>query len=163
MDLHLRGKTALITGGSRGIGFAIANEFAAEGCNIILVSKSAENLAAAKREIDAKHRVSVTCVAADLGTPGEPARVGAIGRDIDILVNNAGAIPQGSIEGSLRGRVAMARVGRAYAVRAHGYITGSRGHDGVSRFGPGVLHEWDDRDHRRRVERLARRIQRGIR
>ena len=97
MDLHLRGKTALITGGSRGIGFAIANEFAAEGCNIILVSKSAENLAAARREIDAKHRVSVTCVAADLGTPGEPARVGAIGRDIDILVNNAGAIPQGSI------------------------------------------------------------------
>ena len=68
MDLHLRGKSALITGGSRGIGFAIANEFAAEGCNIILVSKSAENLAAAKREIDAKHRVNVTCVAADLGT-----------------------------------------------------------------------------------------------
>ncbi len=101
MDLNLRGKTALITGGSRGIGFAIANEFATEGCNIILVSKSAENLAAAKREIDAKHRVSVTCVEADLGTPGEPARVGAIGRDIDILVNNAGAIPQGSIEGSL--------------------------------------------------------------
>ena len=53
MDLNLRNKTVLITGGSKGIGLACAKEFAAEGCNLHLVSRSKEDLENAKKEIDA--------------------------------------------------------------------------------------------------------------
>mgnify|MGYP003694808539 CR=1 FL=1 len=48
MDLKLAGKTALITGGSKGIGRAAAEILAGEGCNVIIVSRSADALAAAK-------------------------------------------------------------------------------------------------------------------
>src|SRR4051794_17076180 len=66
MDLKLAGKTALITGGSKGIGRATAEIFAAEGCNVILVSRSAETLTAAKAAIAQKSNVRVDTVAADL-------------------------------------------------------------------------------------------------
>ena len=66
MDLKLAGKTALITGGSKGIGRATADVFAAEGCNVIIVSRSAERLAAAKSAIAQNTNVRVDTVAADL-------------------------------------------------------------------------------------------------
>jgi len=97
MDLNLRGRTAMITGGSRGIGFGVAKSLAAEGCNVTLVSKSAENLAHAKAALEAEFKVTVKTIAADLGLPGEAMRVGGQCADVDILVNNAGAIPQGSL------------------------------------------------------------------
>ena len=62
MDLKLAGKTALITGGSKGIGRATAEVFAAEGCNVIIVSRSAEALAAAKSAIAQKSNVRVDTV-----------------------------------------------------------------------------------------------------
>ena len=62
MDLRLAGKTALITGGSKGIGRATAEVFAAEGCNVIIVSRSAEALAAAKSAIVQKANVRVDTV-----------------------------------------------------------------------------------------------------
>ena len=54
MDLKLAGKTALITGGSKGIGRAAADILAGEGCNVIIVSRSADALAAAKSAIAQK-------------------------------------------------------------------------------------------------------------
>ena len=51
MDLNLRNKTVLITGGSKGIGLACAKEFAAEGCNLHLVSRTKEDLENSKKEI----------------------------------------------------------------------------------------------------------------
>ena len=51
MDLNLRNKTVLITGGSKGIGLACAKEFAAEGCNLHLVSRTKQDLENAKKEI----------------------------------------------------------------------------------------------------------------
>ena len=71
MDLKLAGKTALITGGSKGIGRATAEIFAAEGCNVIIVSRSAEALAAAKSAIAQKSNVRVDTVAADLSDSRE--------------------------------------------------------------------------------------------
>src|ERR1043166_5932551 len=97
MDLKLAGKTALITGGSKGIGRATAEIFAAEGCNVIIVSRTAETLAVAKSAIAQKSNVRVDTVAADLS---DSKNVDQLAKDfpgIDILVNNAGAIPGGSL------------------------------------------------------------------
>jgi 3-oxoacyl-[acyl-carrier protein] reductase len=97
MDLKLGGKTALITGGSKGIGHATAEIFAAEGCNVIIVSRSAESLAAAKTAIAQKSNVRVDTVAADLSDSANVDQLARDFPDIDILVNNAGAIPGGTL------------------------------------------------------------------
>jgi NAD(P)-dependent dehydrogenase (short-subunit alcohol dehydrogenase family) len=97
MDLKLGGKTALITGGSKGIGRATAEIFAAEGCNVIIVSRSAESLAAAKTAIAQKSNVRVDTVAADLSDSANVDQLARDFPDIDILVNNAGAIPGGTL------------------------------------------------------------------
>ncbi len=52
MDLEIKGRTALITGGSKGIGLACARRFAMEGCNVHIAARSAEALAAAKASLD---------------------------------------------------------------------------------------------------------------
>ena len=97
MDLKLTGKTVLITGGSRGIGFACAMAFAAEGCAVHIASRSQESLEAARDKIRARHNVPVEIHAADF-SKGDTVRavVDAVGH-ADILVNNAGAIPRGDI------------------------------------------------------------------
>ncbi len=97
MDLQLKGRTALITGGSRGIGFGVAQVFAAEGCNLHLASRSAADLEAARSKITAAHPVKVTCHALDLGIAENADRLAKECGEIDILINNAGAIPQGGI------------------------------------------------------------------
>jgi NAD(P)-dependent dehydrogenase (short-subunit alcohol dehydrogenase family) len=97
MDLKLGGKTALITGGSKGIGRATAEIFAAEGCNVIIVSRSAESLAAAKAAITQKSNVRVDTVMADLSDSANVDQLARDFPDIDILVNNAGAIPGGTL------------------------------------------------------------------
>src|SRR4029450_1829783 len=97
MDLKLAGQTALITGGSKGIGRATAEVFAAEGCNVIIVSRSAETLAAGKAAIVQKSNVRVDTVPADLSDSANVDRLAKDYPDIDILVNNAGAIPGGTL------------------------------------------------------------------
>ena len=117
MDLKLAGKTALITGGSKGIGRAAAEILAGEGCNVIIVSRSADALAAAKSAIVQKTNVRVDTVVADLS---ESANVDRLARDypgIDILVNNAGAIPGGTLLG-----VDEATWRKAWDLKVFGYI-----------------------------------------
>src|SRR5687768_29966 len=98
MDLQLKGRNALVTGGSRGIGFGVAQLLAAEGCNLHLASRSESDLAAAREKITAAHPgVKVTLHALDLGVPENTARLAQECGDLDILINNAGAIPQGTI------------------------------------------------------------------
>src|SRR5688572_19782149 len=98
MDLQLKGKTALVTGGSRGIGFGVAQGFAAEGCNVHLASRSESDLAAAREKITATYpNVKVVLHALDLAVPENAARLARECGELDILVNNAGAIPQGGI------------------------------------------------------------------
>ena len=117
MDLKLAGKTALITGGSKGIGRATAEVFAAEGCNVILVSRSAETLAAAKAAIAQKSNVRVDTVAADLSDSANVDRLARDYPDIDILVNNAGAIPGGTLLD-----VSEATWRKAWDLKVFGYV-----------------------------------------
>ena len=97
MDLGLRGRTALITGGSKGIGRACAEALAEEGCDVVLVSRTEADLAKAREEIAARHNVAVRHYALDLSDGRNVDRLAAECPDTDILVNNAGAIPGGSI------------------------------------------------------------------
>jgi NAD(P)-dependent dehydrogenase (short-subunit alcohol dehydrogenase family) len=97
MDLGLAGKTALITGGSKGIGRAAAAALAAEGAAITLVARNREALAAAADAIRAQSQGPVATIPADLSRQDEVERVAAALPAPDILVNNAGAIPPGAL------------------------------------------------------------------
>jgi NAD(P)-dependent dehydrogenase (short-subunit alcohol dehydrogenase family) len=97
VDLKLSGRTALITGSSKGIGLSIAQWFAREGVHVCLVARSAELLRQQAAMI-AKTGVTAQSLAADLSDDAARERVVQTFPDIDILVNNAGAIPGGSID-----------------------------------------------------------------
>ena len=98
MDLDLKGRRALVTGGSRGIGFGIARLLAAEGCNLHLASRNADSLDVARKALQRDYPVSVSVHACDLAQTENAAALARSCGAVDILVNNAGAIPQGTIE-----------------------------------------------------------------
>jgi NAD(P)-dependent dehydrogenase (short-subunit alcohol dehydrogenase family) len=93
MDLELKGKAVLITGGSKGIGLACARAFLDEGARVVLVSRDQANLDRARQELGAGERVMV--IAADLrqAEAGQDvaSRAEAAFGAIHILVNSAGA------------------------------------------------------------------------
>ena len=94
MDLGLRGKVALITGGSDGIGLAIGYGLAAEGVDLILSARVEGHLAEGAKAIAAKHGVRVVPVAGDVSRADDVARLAGeaerVFGGVDILVNNAG-------------------------------------------------------------------------
>lgn len=93
MDLGLAGKTALVTGASRGIGFAIAQELAREGCHLHLAARTAPDLEAARKQILERSDVRVGCHALDLSMHDGIAKLTERCSQVDILVNNAGSVP----------------------------------------------------------------------
>ena len=97
MELNLNNKTALITGASKGIGKAIAESMANEGCNLILTARSSDKLNELKIELQKKYNISVEVITIDLAKKNAVEEVSEFCGDIDILINNAGAIPPGSI------------------------------------------------------------------
>ena len=98
MELNLKGRRALVTGGSRGIGYGIASLLAAEGCDLHLASRNGRGLELARQKLEEAHNVSVTTYACDLSKSENILRLAKDCGAIDILINNAGAIPQGTIE-----------------------------------------------------------------
>ena len=92
MDLGLKGKSVLVTGGSKGIGLACAKAFAAEGCRVHLAARDKDRLAQAAKPLGA----SVHSV--DLRDGAALRQLAKECGDVDILVNNAGDIPGGTIE-----------------------------------------------------------------
>ena len=101
MDLGLKDKVAAVTGGSRGIGRAIALGLAAEGCHVAICARGEEQLRAAEQELAALG-VRTFAQSVDLMQPGQAeafvdAVAAALGR-LDILVNNAGGSRPGDDE-----------------------------------------------------------------
>ena len=91
MDLLLKGKTALVSGSSKGIGFAIARELAAEGARVIVNGRSGETVAAALEEIRRmKPEAQVEGFAGDLSKLDAVSELLARFPSVDILVNNLG-------------------------------------------------------------------------
>lgn len=93
MSLDLSGKSALITGGSRGLGKAIAGAFSAQGANVIICGRKQENLDKAVKEFqEAGH--AVTARVTNVGKPDQVAqlfeKIQADVEKLDILVNNVG-------------------------------------------------------------------------
>ena len=98
MDLGLRGKRALITGASKGIGFAVAEVLAEEGCNVDMASRDPAALDQAAQKIRSAHQVAVRAFPADLSKPEDRDRLVEACGDNDILINNAGSNQAGPLE-----------------------------------------------------------------
>lgn len=93
---RLAGKVALITGGTRGIGFAVARAFVLEGARVIIAARSASDLKDRRARLEALVPGSVTAAQVDLSTPVEAERLYTAATKtfgkIDVLVNNAAVL-----------------------------------------------------------------------
>ncbi|HJU20714.1 MAG TPA: SDR family oxidoreductase [Stellaceae bacterium] len=121
MDLGLRGRKALVTGASKGIGRACAEALAAEGCDVVLVARTAADLETVRAGITAAHNVAVRCCPFDLSDSRNVDALAAQCPDIEILINNAGAIPGGDLDA-----VDEARWRAAWDLKVFGYVNMTR-------------------------------------
>ena len=102
MDLGLNNKVALVAAASRGLGRAVAEEFATEGASLIICARKQETIERVANEIEAATGAKVIGAAADVSNPGDVSRLVEIGIQrfgrIDILVTNSGGPPAGHFE-----------------------------------------------------------------
>jgi 3-oxoacyl-[acyl-carrier protein] reductase len=127
MQKRLQGKIALITGGSRGIGAAIARRFAKEGCHVaISFSASSDKAFSLIKELE-KESVQALALQADQANPAQvKALVQKVGErfgKIDILVNNAGIYVGGSIDDP---NLDMEGIAKQLAVNVGGVFSATR-------------------------------------
>jgi 3-oxoacyl-[acyl-carrier protein] reductase len=145
VDLHLHGKRALVTGASLGIGRAIAEELAREGCDVVLVARDADRLRQAADEIGTATNRKI------VAAPGDGSRADSIAEmigaaraalgGIDILVNNAGSTPEDGID-----RLDFEKWQYSVSLKLFGY----------ARFAQGVLPEMRARKWGRIVNIIGR-------
>lgn len=97
MDLGIRGRRALVGGASSGLGRAIAERLAAEGCDVAVFARRADVLESVATDFRARHGVRAVALPADLAVPGAGRRLAIAALDalggVDILVLNAGGPP----------------------------------------------------------------------
>ena len=124
MDLQLQGKRALVTGGSRGIGKAIAQVLIEEGCDVVIAARDSERLAAASAEVGAVAWFSCEMSDDESVETMVKSAAEALG-GLDILVNNAAS------PGSVHGPLPLAQLTAEHAladlqVKVLGYLRCSR-------------------------------------
>lgn len=117
MDLELAGKSALVTGASKGIGRAIAEALAAEGCTLHLAARTEADLAAVRDDLNARFGAQAAIHPCDLSLDGDVEALAATCADVDIMVNNAGSIPAGDL-----GRVDNVTWKKAWDLKVFGFI-----------------------------------------
>ncbi|HEY2351865.1 MAG TPA: SDR family oxidoreductase [Candidatus Acidoferrum sp.] len=104
-----RGKWALVTGASAGIGVALANELAAGGTNLILTARRKERLESLANELSAKHKIKTLVIAADLAEPSAPEKIHDFTEaqkvEVQLLINNAGFGAYGELPSVETGRL----------------------------------------------------------
>jgi 3-oxoacyl-[acyl-carrier protein] reductase len=101
MDLGLKDRVAIVTGGNRGIGFAISEELLREGAHVVVASLDPTRNAEAVAKLDGRFNARVIGVPTDLNDPGAVEALfnrtlAELGGRLDILVNNATNVSQGS-------------------------------------------------------------------
>src|SRR3979409_2303791 len=146
MDLLIKGRRALVTGASLGIGRAVAEELAREGCDVALVARTEDTLRQAADDIARASGRRVVAVPADAsvaqaGVSAAERGTGALGGPIDILVNNAGSTPEDGID-----RVDFDKWQYSVALKQFGY----------ARFAQSVLPEMRARKWGRIVNIIGR-------
>jgi NAD(P)-dependent dehydrogenase (short-subunit alcohol dehydrogenase family) len=102
MQISLAGRSAIVTGGSKGIGLAVAAEFAASGADVAIVARGREALDQAVTSIRSRAQSHVVAIQADVSKAADVKRaydeaMSAFGK-IDIIVNNAGTSRTGTLE-----------------------------------------------------------------
>ena len=98
MDLQLKDKTALITGSTAGIGFAIAQALGREGCNVVINGRTDKRIAEAKEKLSATSIANVYSLKFDFSKTGDYRDLLATLPTIDILINNVGVFTSQSFE-----------------------------------------------------------------
>jgi 3-oxoacyl-[acyl-carrier protein] reductase len=102
MDLGLNDKRALVTGASRGLGYAVAKTLASEGCLVAINSRTSEKIAKAAEQLAGETRSEVFGLAGDVTLPKVPEELVRAAAEkmggLDILVCNAGGPPPGAFE-----------------------------------------------------------------
>lgn len=117
MDLELNGKTAIVTGASKGIGKAVAEVLAEEGCSLHLVSRTEADLNSLRDDLNTRFGAQATVHALDLSKPEAVKALADAAGDCDVLVNNAGAIPAGDL-----GRLDDATIKEAWDLKVFGFV-----------------------------------------
>ncbi len=102
MDVRLNGRSAVITGGSKGLGLAMAERFAASGADVAILARNPDTLAEAKKKIESGAKGKVAAISTDVSKAAEIRRaydqvMSELGK-IDIFVNNAGQSIRGPSE-----------------------------------------------------------------
>ncbi|HYY84174.1 MAG TPA: SDR family NAD(P)-dependent oxidoreductase, partial [Beijerinckiaceae bacterium] len=102
MDIRLDGRSAIVTGGSKGLGLAMATRYAASGADVAILARNPEALERARAAISEKGRGRVVAIACDVSRADEIERAYAtavreLGK-VDIVVNNAGTSQRGNFE-----------------------------------------------------------------
>jgi short-subunit dehydrogenase len=94
MDKNWRGRWALVTGASAGIGVALARELASGGTNLVLTARRQDRLEHLTRTLQHNHNIQTEVFSADLAQPDAPEKIRALtdskGLAIELLINNAG-------------------------------------------------------------------------